>query len=65
MFDNGTGHTRKENSIKSFEGKACGTQEISDVYHNDSTGSDEVYRYAATEANTMIDFLCEVDLNKD
>ena len=32
---------------------------------DDSTGSDEVYCYVATEANTMIAVLCEVDLNKD
>ena len=35
------------------------------IRYNDSTGSDEVYCYVATEANTMIDGSCEVDLNKD
>ena len=36
LFDSGIGHTYKENSIKSFEGKRWGTQEtlISDVFHN-------------------------------
>ena len=30
-----------------------------------STGCDEVDDYFATEADTMIDVVCEVDLNKD
>ena len=31
---------------------------------NDSTGCDEMDNYLATEADTMIDIVCEVDLNK-
>ena len=34
LFDNETDHTYNENSIKSYEGKVYGTQEISDVCHN-------------------------------
>ena len=36
LFDTGTGHTYKENPIKSFEGKKLETQEtlINDVCHN-------------------------------
>ena len=36
LFDAVTGHTYRENSIKSFEGERRGTQEalISDVCHN-------------------------------
>ena len=29
---------------------------------NDCTGCDEMYDYFATEADTMIDIVCEVDL---
>ena len=32
---------------------------------DDSTDCDEVDDYFATEADTMIDIVCEVDLNKD
>ena len=32
---------------------------------DDSTGCDEVDDSFATEADTMIDIVCEVDLNKD
>ena len=31
---------------------------------NDSTGYDEVGDYFATEADTMIDIVCEIDMNK-
>ena len=31
----------------------------------DSTGCDEIGDYFAAEADTMIDIVCEVDLNKD
>ena len=31
---------------------------------NDSTGCDEMDDYFATEADRMIDIVCEVDLNK-
>ena len=30
---------------------------------NESTGCDEMDQYFATEADTMIDIVCEVDLN--
>ena len=32
---------------------------------DDSTGCDAMGDYFATEANTMIDIVCEFDLNKD
>ena len=32
---------------------------------DDSTGCDERGGYFATEADTMIDIVCEVDFNKD
>ena len=31
----------------------------------DSTGCDEMDDYFATEADAMIDIVCEIDLNKD
>ena len=32
---------------------------------DDSTGCDEMGNYFATEADTIIDIVCEVDLNKN
>ena len=32
---------------------------------DDSTGCDKMGDYFATEAGTIIDIVCEVDLNKD
>ena len=35
------------------------------ILYEDSTGCDEIDDYFATEADTMIDIVCEVDFNKD
>ena len=35
------------------------------VLCHDSTDCDEICDYFATEADIMIDIVCEVDLNKD
>ena len=35
------------------------------IQFNDSSGYNEVDDYFATEAGTMINIVCEVDLNKD
>ena len=35
------------------------------ILYDDSTGCVEIGDYFATEADTIIDTVCEVDLNKD
>ena len=35
------------------------------IQYDDATGCDEMGDYFATEADTMIDIVCEVGLNKD
>ena len=41
------------------------TQFVDKILRNDSTGCDEVDNYFATDAETMVQNLCEYDFDED